>query len=211
MTAETPRPVWSTEERAFATYLCDVLGTVWQAQMRRHAEEELRVLNEDLEKQIEDRTHQIQVQSVLMKAVLENITRGVGCFDPNDRLTLCNPQFLSILQVPATCGEPGTPLSTITAANTGNAALSPLLEAIKDQDDTPVPFSLSLRYENDHIIELEGIPLPSHDGIVLTCTDVTDRSEETELREAHRLAQTANTALQKARRTQTDPKRTGGS
>lgn len=199
MTAETPRPTWSTEERAFATYLCDVLGTVWQTQMRRQAEEDLHLLNESLEKQIEERTHQIQVQSVLMKAVLENITRGVGYFDPDDRLTLCNPQFLRILHLPSACGHSGTPLQTITAAQTGNAALAPLLDAIKDPNGNPVPFSLTLQYDNGHIIELEGIPLPSHDGVVLTCTDVTRRiQEEIEVREAHRLAQTANTALKKS-------------
>ncbi|NKD54744.1 MULTISPECIES: ATP-binding protein [unclassified Haematospirillum] len=200
MTTETPRPTWSAEERAFATYLCDVLGTVWQAKLRREAEEELRLLNESLERQIEERTHQIQVQSALMEAVLNNISRGVGCFDADNQLALCNPQFLKILGLPARCSTVGTPLLSITQSGKSGQDLAPLPQAVKDEKGRYVPFSLALQRHNGHIVELEGIPMP-HDigGTVITCTDMTKRIQvEIEIRDAHHAAQTANTALRKS-------------
>ena len=127
----------------------------------------------------------------LLRATLENISQGIGMFDPALRLAAWNRRLLELLGVPEDLAQFGTPLAEIAGdprrrrSETGlDLAMLPA-----DQDDVALrarPHTYQRRRADGRVLELQTNPMPAG-GFVLVCTDITDSVQTLEaLRDSER-------------------------
>jgi PAS domain S-box-containing protein len=127
----------------------------------------------------------------LLRATLENVSQGIGMFDPGLRLAAWNRRFLELLGVPEELAQMGTSLMLIVESpqRLGSAMsvdLALLLEAQTDPARSVEPHTYERRRDDGRVLELQTNPMPAG-GFVLVCTDITERTQTLEaLRDSER-------------------------
>ena len=119
-----------------------------------------------------------------LAVIIAHMADGVGMFDANMRLLICNDRYRKMFVLPPELVEPGTRLDAMLAfrAERGDFGQEDHQQQIR-QNLALADFSRSFRMEgmrpDGHSIEIRGNPLPGG-GVVLTCTDITihKRAEE---------------------------------
>jgi len=138
----------------------------------------------------------------LLRATLENVSQGIGMFDPALCLAAWNRRFLELLGLPEELAQIGTPLAAIVESQTGPEAalsvdLAMLPEALKDPTVAAMPHTYESRRGDGRMLELQTNPMPSG-GFVLVCTDITERTQTLEaLRDSERRIREANEMLER--------------
>jgi PAS domain S-box-containing protein len=115
----------------------------------------------------------------LLRATLENVSQGIGMFDPGQRLSAWNRRFLELLGIPEELAQFGTSLALIVESPQRRASpmsvnLAMLLEAQTDPARAAAPHTYERRHDDGRVLELQTNPMPAG-GFVLVCTDITER------------------------------------
>src|SRR5260221_5828415 len=127
----------------------------------------------------------------LLRATLENVSQGIGMFDPTLRLAAWNRRFLELLAVPEHLAQIGTPLEHIVgscqrAAADTSVDLAMLLPRQNDAELRTQAHTFERRRADGRVLELQTNPMPAG-GFVLVCTDVTEPVQTLEaLRDSER-------------------------
>jgi PAS domain S-box-containing protein len=127
----------------------------------------------------------------LLRATLENVSQGIGMFDPELCLAAWNRRFLELWGLPEELARIGTPLADIvdSAERRRSAAaidLAMLVEAQTDTERRAGPHTYERRAADGRVLEIQTNPMPAG-GFVVVCTDVTERVRTLEaLRDSER-------------------------
>jgi PAS domain S-box-containing protein len=114
----------------------------------------------------------------LLRATLENISQGIGMFDPALRLAAWNRRLLELLGVPEHLAQIGTSLEHIVescqrATTDTSVDLSMLLPRQNHAELYTQAHSYERRRGDGRVLELQSNPMPGG-GFVLVCTDITE-------------------------------------
>ena len=77
--------------------LASMVAVVEDVTERKRAEEELRCLNEDLERRVRERTAELERERRTLDAVLDNLSEGVMAVEAGGRVVFANPASRSLL------------------------------------------------------------------------------------------------------------------
>ena len=138
----------------------------------------------------------------LLRATLENVSQGIGMFDPELRLAAWNRRFLGLLGIPEELAQIGTPLALIAESperrrSAVGVDLAILQEVPRDPALAAMPHTYERRRGDGRVLELQTNPMPSG-GFVLVCTDITERTQSLEaLLDSERRIREANEMLER--------------
>jgi signal transduction histidine kinase len=137
-----------------------------------------------------------------LSEVLEHLNQGVTFFDHDLRLVCWNKRVAALLGFPAGLGRPGTPFEVFIRYNAergeyGDVDPDEFVRRRVEQARQLVPHRFERTRPNGMILEVQGMPT-SEGGFVTTYTDVT------ELRQAQRLLEDTNAALEARVRQRTE-------
>ncbi|MDB5524218.1 MAG: hybrid sensor histidine kinase/response regulator [Rhizobium sp.] len=132
----------------------------------------------------------LQYNQGVLQTALAQMDQGIAVFDGENRLSIWNRRFRSLLALPESAGQVGYPLSAIIGLLAERGDIESGTEAgVMERILAPdTPFLLVLE-AGARIIELRSNPMPDS-GIVTTCTDITDRVQ------ASKALQEANETLE---------------
>jgi PAS domain-containing protein len=71
------------------------------------------------------REEELNVQNMRFDAALQNMSRGLAMFDREQRLVICNDEFMQVYGLPAELARPGTPLQDILTYRVASGSLRP--------------------------------------------------------------------------------------
>ena len=138
--------------------------------------EELALTREDAER-----------QSIFLRAVLDNISRGVCVFDKDLRLAVWNQRLVTMLNIPDRLLQIGTPLADIMLFNAERGEYGEgdpkeiAVARMKEIGSSGV--IVSHQYERRRpcgmVMDVRGNPMPGG-GLVTTYTDITERKKAEE-------------------------------
>ncbi|NGO64657.1 hybrid sensor histidine kinase/response regulator [Rhizobium daejeonense] len=117
----------------------------------------------------------LQYNQDMLQTALSQMEQGIAVFDANNRLTIWNRRFRSLLDLPEHVGQVGYPLTDIVAmlADRGDVAAGeqgPLVRRFQQFDK---PFQL-VTAGGERIIEVRCNAMPDK-GIVATFTDISSQ------------------------------------
>lgn len=117
----------------------------------------------------------LQYNQGVLQTALSQMDQGIAVFDAENRLSIWNRRFRSLLDLPESAGQVGYPLSGIVMLLAERGDIEPGTEVeVMEKILTPdTPFLLMLN-QGTRILELRSNPMPDR-GIVTTCTDITER------------------------------------
>lgn len=139
-----------------------------------------RVSRSDARELIDEASKAILSRHELMRDALQNIRQGLCAFDTDFRVTLWNPQFLELLDLPAEMVRVGLGLEEIVRFNERRGEygrqgeFDTLLARRRDPDRGNRPDVYERRRPDGTVLEVSTNPLPSG-GFVAVYTDVTER------------------------------------
>ena len=144
----------------------------------------------DARELIDEASRAILGQHELMRDALQTIRQGLCAFDGDFRVTLWNPRFLALCDLPAEMVSIGTGLEEIVRYNEargeyGEGQFDSVLarRSVAGQGDRPDVYER--RRPDGTVLEISTTPLPSG-GFVAVYTDVTERHAAADaLREAN--------------------------
>lgn len=151
---------------------------------------------------LDEASQAILLNRDLLRATLENVSQGIGMFDPELRLAAWNRRFLELLGIPEELAQIGTPLGSM--AERAERRRSPmavdlgmLQEAREDPALAAIPHAYERRRGDGRVLELQINPMASG-GFVLACTDITERTQTLEaLRDSESRIREANEMLER--------------
>jgi diguanylate cyclase (GGDEF)-like protein len=73
--------------------------------------------------ELKRREEELNVQKMRFEAALQNMSRGLAMFDRDQRLVICNDQFVKVYGLPAHLALPGTPLRDILKYRVASGSL----------------------------------------------------------------------------------------
>jgi Na+/proline symporter/signal transduction histidine kinase len=119
----------------------------------------------------------LQYNQGVLQTALAQMDQGIAVFDGENRLSIWNRRFRTLLDLPEMAGQVGYPLPAIISLLAERGDITPgteteVMERILAPD---TPFLLVLD-QGKRIVELVSNPMPDR-GIVTTCTDITERVE----------------------------------
>jgi len=148
---------------------------------------------------LDEASQAILLNRDLLRATFENVSQGIGMFDPELRLAAWNRRFLELLGIPEDLAQIGTPLARIVESperrqSAMGVDLSMLQEA---QSVASVPRTYERRRSDGRVLELQTNPMPAG-GFVLVCTDATEHTQTLEaLRDSESRIREANEMLER--------------
>jgi len=151
---------------------------------------------------LDEASRAILLNRDLLRATLENVSQGIGMFDPELRLAAWNRRFLELLGIAEELAQIGTPLALIVESpgrrqSAAAIDLAMLQDARSDPALAAMPHTYERRCGDGRVLELQTNPMPSG-GFVLVCTDITDRTQSLEaLRDSERRVRDANEMLER--------------
>ena len=150
---------------------------------------------------LDEASQAILLNRDLLRATLENVSHGIGMFDPELRLAAWNRRFLELLGIPEDLAQIGTPLASIIESperrqSAAGIDLAVLQAARRDPALAAMPHTYERRRGDGRVLELQTNPMPSG-GFVLVCTDITERTQTLEaLRDSEHRIREANEMLE---------------
>jgi PAS domain S-box-containing protein len=138
----------------------------------------------------------------LLRATLENVSQGIGMFDPAFQLAAWNRRFLELLAIPEELAQIGTSLALIVEDPLRRqSAMAVDLAMLRETQIDPAraahPHTYERRRGDGRMLELQTNPM-SGGGFVLVCTDITERTETLEaLRDSEQRIREANEMLER--------------
>lgn len=140
---------------------------------------------------LDDASEALQYNRDLLQTALDQVEQGISVFDREFRLSSWNTQFRALLELPASLGQVGTPLTTIAEAIEERAEMaeSERGDLTKRLLDLGRPFVITLARSN-RIVEIYTKPVPDG-GLVISWSDATERAN------AARVLQMANETLER--------------
>ena len=151
---------------------------------------------------LDEASQAILLNRDLLRATLENVSQGIGMFDPELRLAAWNRRFLGLLGIPEDLTQIGTPLAQVVESperrqSAVGVDLAMLEEACRDPTLAAMPHTYERRRSDGRMLELQTNPMPAG-GFVLVCTDITERTQNLEaLRDSERRVREANEMLER--------------
>jgi Na+/proline symporter/signal transduction histidine kinase len=132
----------------------------------------------------------LQYNQGVLQTALSQMDQGIAVFDGENRLSIWNRRFRSLLDLPETAGQVGYPLSAIIGllAERGDIEAGTEAQVMERILAPDTPFLLVVE-GGARILELRSNPMPDR-GIVTTCTDITERVQ------ASRALEEANETLE---------------
>jgi PAS domain S-box-containing protein len=132
----------------------------------KQREAELAAVSQDL--------HDANIQ---LDTALANMAQGLAMFDGEQRLVLCNAQYLELFGLPPEAGMPGTPLiellqESVAFLGTDSSDLEPQIAQRFEQARVREPWSNNVELEDGRIIAISHSPM-TDGGSVATYEDVT--------------------------------------
>nr|WP_281493939.1 PAS-domain containing protein [Neptunomonas phycophila] len=135
----------------------------------------------------------LKEQSRLLETIFENINDGLSVFDENNRLIAWNPQYVSILELPANQLKPGMPIESIHPLLSQEAQDSWALDGMAlDRDEVnQLRKQRTQRFERHfpggRVVEFRSNPMPDG-GFVTLYSDLTERKTiEAQLRQSQKM------------------------
>ena len=133
----------------------------------------------DARELIDEASRAILGQHELMRDALQNIRQGLCAFDEEFRVTLWNPRFLELCDLPAELVQVGTSLEEIVRYNEargeyGQGQFDTLLARRRHPARRDRPDVYERRRPDGTVLEVSTTPMPSG-GFVAVYTDVTER------------------------------------
>ncbi len=148
---------------------------------------------------LDEASQAILLNRDLLRATLENVSQGIGMFDPELQLAAWNRRFLELLGIPEELAQIGTPLSRIVESpDRRHSAVGVDLSMLQEAPSVAAtPQTHERRRSDGRVLELQTNPMPSG-GFVLVCTDITERTQSLEaLRDTERRIREANELLER--------------
>ncbi|THD42935.1 MAG: response regulator [Bradyrhizobium sp.] len=149
---------------------------------RRHAQSQLRELNETLERRVMERTAALRTSGALLQAASDNVSVGLATLSRELRYTFVNPAFCRIFGLPREAAE-APPEKLLSGADA--ELIAPLLERAlagersacelsrpATEGDGPSHYSVICEPERDGEGEITGL--------VMVVVDITDRKRSEE-------------------------------
>ena len=133
----------------------------------------------DARELIDEASRAILGQHEMMRDALQNIRQGLCAFDEEFRVTLWNPRFLELCDLPAELVQVGTSLEEIVRYNEargeyGQGQFDTLLARRRHPARRDRPDVYERRRPDGTVLEVSTTPMPSG-GFVAVYTDVTER------------------------------------
>ena len=133
----------------------------------------------DARELIDEASRAILGQHEMMRDALQNIRQGLCAFDVEFRVTLWNPRFLELCDLPAELVQVGTSLEEIVRYNEargeyGQGQFDTLLARRRHPARRDRPDVYERRRPDGTVLEVSTTPMPSG-GFVAVYTDVTER------------------------------------
>lgn len=117
----------------------------------------------------------LQYNQGVLQTALSQMDQGIAVFDGENRLSIWNKRFRTLLDLPESVGQVGFPLSgiIILLAERGDVKKGEEVDVMEKILTPDTPYLLYL--DGGHrIVELRSNPMPDL-GVVATCTDITER------------------------------------
>ncbi len=137
------------------------------------------------EELIEARTLELQVQNMRFDAAMNNMTHGLAMFDAEQRLIVCNRQFVEIFDMPGALVRPGTSFWDMLAASEKTDLLSPTEREAREALMRRVieggrRFKEYIELDNGRVIAALHQPM-ANGGWIATHEDVTEQHHHQEI------------------------------
>ena len=126
----------------------------------------------------------LRVQHNQLQTVVESIPSAISLFGKDERLALCNAEFLRLLDLPARLATPGTHLEAIFRFNAergeyGPGAAEPIIQSLLERSRKLEPHYFERTRPNGKTLEIRGVPL-ADGGFVTVYTDISERRASAE-------------------------------
>ncbi len=134
---------------------------------------------------IKTRSEEILQQNMRFNAAINNMSHGLAQFDKNNKLVICNQQYINIYKIPKQLSKPGTSFWDILDhdAQYGRVSIANKkhrFEVISEILKTEKPLSGPVTMTNGQIIHINHQPMD--DGSWLTIhEDITEQHQKEEL------------------------------
>ena len=179
------KPIFS-DDGAFLGYR----GTSTDITEQTTAERDLRKLNAELERRVEDRTRELAEKTALLEATFESISEGFALFDSDDRLVFCNKSYTRFAEPIADLIEPGVAFETLLramiegghAAHPGNTVDDKVRRRLRRHREPSGNYEARLGDDRWMLITERRT---ENGGIALVVTDITElKGREEALRQS---------------------------
>jgi Na+/proline symporter/signal transduction histidine kinase/CheY-like chemotaxis protein len=178
---ETLMPARSDAEAVQATerLLAGAIGSASARVVVASLLSDRRFSRSDARELIDEASRAILGQHELMRDALQNIRQGLCAFDADFRVTLWNPRFLELCDLPPDMVRVGSSLEEIVRYNEargeyGQGQFDSLLARRSAPERRHRPDVYERRRPDGTVLEISTTPLPSG-GFVAVYTDVTER------------------------------------
>ncbi|MGB7287208.1 MAG: PAS-domain containing protein, partial [Salaquimonas sp.] len=140
--------------------------------LQRH--QETSTTNQQL---LDEATEAIQYNQSVLRTALDQLDQGITVFDSKNRLSFWNKQFRTLLSLPQSVGQAGTPMALIIKKIVKLHQIDPATASIDDIERKLLThnntWGLALE-EMERVLEIQSSPMPDG-GVVISWTDVTER------------------------------------
>lgn len=129
----------------------------------------------DTARLLDEASEALQYNRDLLQSALGQMDQGITVFDRNNRLSVWNRRFRSLLDLPESVGQVGVPLEDIVAilAERGDIRRDQIKNIIDSFLTMDIAWTVTLA-ESGRIIEIRSNPMPDA-GVVTTYADITQR------------------------------------
>ncbi|MEM9106415.1 MAG: PAS domain-containing hybrid sensor histidine kinase/response regulator [Pseudomonadota bacterium] len=129
----------------------------------------------DTARLLDESSEALQYNRDLLQSALGQMDQGITVFDRNNRLSVWNRRFRSLLELPESIGQVGVALEDIVniLAERGDIRRSQVKGIIDSFLTMDISWTLTIA-ESGRIIEIRSNPMPDA-GVVTTYADITER------------------------------------
>ncbi len=126
---------------------------------------------------LDEATEAIQYNQSVLRTALDQLDQGITVFDSKNRLSFWNKQFRTLLTLPQSIGQAGTPMALIikkiveiNKIDPKTATVAQIEEKLLTHNKT---WGLALS-DAERVLEIQSSPMPDG-GVVISWTDITER------------------------------------
>jgi diguanylate cyclase (GGDEF)-like protein/PAS domain S-box-containing protein len=146
---------------------------------QRRNEMDLRLLAEELEQRVADRTAEVARQSALLQQIVTHIHHGITLVNKDLVLEVCNPQFAQIMRFPPEIARPGRSFEEFIRYNAergeyGDVDTDSFVALRVEQARRLEPHHFERTRPDGSSVEVTGAPT-GDGGFVSTYMDITER------------------------------------